>query len=85
MKAPPPAMPAFRPLSRWRRLLLVLLAVAMALTVMWSVLERPGAPPPPPRAEPGRCAPGQIDGCVGGRAAVIVPNAPTAPAAPASR
>jgi hypothetical protein len=65
-----PEIPEFKPLSRRRRLLLVALAVAMATTVMWSVLERPGAPP---RAEPEPCAPGQVDGCVGGRAVVIVP------------
>lgn len=47
MTAPPrlPPLERYRPLSTRRRLLIVLLAVATALSVAWMLLERPGAPP----------------------------------------
>ena len=50
-----------------RRLLLMLLAVAMAITLGWLLLYRPGgvkATPPPPPADRALCRPGQQDGCV---------------------
>ncbi len=58
-----------------RRLLVALLAVGTACTIAWLLIYRPGgvkrvAPPPPP--DVARCAAGQQEGCVGGRAAVIV-------------
>jgi hypothetical protein len=74
---PPPVEP-YRPLNARRRLLLVALALATAATVLWMLFERPGAPPPPPRVEPPRCAPGQTLGCVGGTAAIIMPTASAA-------
>lgn len=73
----------FPPLSRRRRLLIVALAVATAVTVVLMLVERPGGvkrPPPGAAADRARCSGGQTDGCVGGKAIVIV-----APAAPASR
>ena len=66
-----------------RRLLVALLAIATAITIGWLMIYRvggvkPKAPPPPPDVQ--RCAAGQQEGCVGGRAAVIVlsPTATTA-------
>ena len=63
----------YRPVSPRRRLLIVLLAVAMAVTVMWLLLERPGAvfPPRPSAAPPGPCADGRGTGCVGGVTQVL--------------
>lgn len=68
----------YQPLSRRRRLLIVGLAVAMAWTVGWLILEPPGGVQRP-RVAPGvlpdtaRCSQGQTTGCVGGKAMVIVP------------
>ena len=58
-----------------RRALIVLLAVATAITVVWAMLERPGGiqhPVRPPPADAARCALGQTQGCVGGRADIIL-------------
>lgn len=66
----------YRPMSGRRRLLIVVLAIATGLTVLLSLIYRPGAaPPPPPATTPDaeRCAAGQSQGCVGGKADVIVP------------
>ena len=65
----------YRPLSGRRRLLIVLLAVATAIAVVLLLLDPPGgvqrkrALP----VAPANCQPGQDQGCVGGRAQVIVP------------
>lgn len=78
--------PRYRPLSRRRRLLLVLLALATALVVLWLMLqpqlraqraavERRTAPVAPPAP----CAPGQTEGCVGGTMGVIVPASAARP------
>ena len=63
----------YRPVSPRRRLLIVLLAVAMAVTVMWLLLERPGAvfPPRPAPPLPADCADGRGTGCVGGVTQVL--------------
>jgi hypothetical protein len=76
---------AFRPVSLRRRLLVALLAVATAVTLFIMMLERIGAPEiprPPPPADPSVCAEGQLSGCLGGKAEVIV--VPAATPAPAS-
>ena len=62
-----------------RRVMVALLAIATAVTIGWLMLYRPGsvkpqAPPPPP--DVARCTAGQQEGCVGGRAAVIVLSPP---------
>lgn len=85
----PPRLPEhehYQPLSRRRRLLIVLLAISTAITVAWMLLERPGAPTlvrvVPARG--GASAPvcgSETPNCVGGKAQVIV----VPPAAPASR
>lgn len=78
-----PADDRYRPLTRRRRLLIVGLAVATAVTVVLMLVERPGGmkrPPPGAAPDRARCSDGQTEGCVGGKAVVIVP-----PAAPASR
>ena len=72
-----------------RRLLVAALAVATAVTLILMMLERVGAPAlPRPAAPPGPvpCAEGQLTGCLGGKAEVIlVPAAPAAAAASAPR
>jgi len=75
----------FPPVPLRRRLLIALLAVATAVTLFMMMLERIGAPEiprPPPPAGPSVCAEGQLSGCLGGKAEVIVVPAPAA--APAS-
>ncbi len=64
-----------------RRLLVLLLAVATAMTIGWLMLYRPGGVKPsgpPLPADAARCQAGQQDGCVGGRALVISPPASAA-------
>lgn len=64
-----PRSERYRPLPVRRRLLIVLLAVATALTVAWLLLERPGAPPLP------KPAAGGVQ--VGGKSEVFVVPAPS--------
>ena len=69
-----------------RRLLIAGLAVATAVTLILMMLERVGAPPlprPPPAPDAARCAPGQVSGCLGGKAEVILVPAASAAAASA--
>ncbi len=68
-----------------RRVMVLLLAVATAVTIGWLMIYRVGGvkpPPPPPAPDAPRCAAGQQEDCVGGRAQVI---ALPPSAAPASR
>ncbi|MEO5733758.1 MAG: hypothetical protein ABIN96_10435 [Rubrivivax sp.] len=76
----------FKPISPRRRLLIVVLALATAGTVMYSVLERPGlhltrqvtigpdgrSMPVARSDEPPRCSTAQQTDCVGGEARVIM-------------
>lgn len=71
--------PRYRPLSARRRLLVLALAIATALTVAALLLNPPGGVQRK-RHLPQPCAASQDTGCVGGRADVIV----LPPAAPAS-
>jgi hypothetical protein len=68
-----------------RRVLVAVLAVATATTLIMMMLERTGAPEiprPPAAAGPAPCAEGQLSGCLGGKADVIlVPAASGAAAA----
>jgi hypothetical protein len=73
----------YRPLSRRRRLLIALLAVATAVTIVWTLLR----PPAGSRAGAAAarmpdvplCGPGQTTDCVGGREEVfMVGPSPTA-------
>lgn len=83
---PEPQVDDYRPTSGRRRLLIALLAVATATTLIWMMLERVGAPPVRrvlPEDKP-RCAEGQTEGCVGGRAEVLVVPGPASAATPAS-
>lgn len=71
----------YRPISWRRRLLIVLLAVATAAFVVYSMTRRSGevrnAVLHP--ADVAACAPGQTEGCVGSMTAVIaVPSAAAA-------
>jgi hypothetical protein len=72
----------FRPVSRKRRLLIVVLAVATAAFVVYSMARKSGvvrnAVLHP--ADVPACAPGQTAGCVGSMTAVIAPPAPPPPA-----
>lgn len=71
----------YRPISWRRRLLIVVLAVATAAFVTYSMTRKSGivrnAVQHP--ADVAACAPGQTEGCVGSMTAVIV--TPAAPAA----
>ncbi len=91
----PPALPdtllkaldaRYRPLSGRRRLLILLLAIATAVTIFWLLLYRPGGVKATRvRVLPAVCAPGQTTGCIGGQSDVIVlPPQVAASAAPAS-
>ncbi len=76
------SVPEF-PRQPWRRrLLMVVLAIAMGWTVVTTMVDPPGGIKrnPPPRMDAATCQPGQTSGCVGGTATVIV-----SPAAAASR
>ena len=76
----------FRPTSRRRRVLIVLMALVMGVAVMWSmtrkwglvrsVLQHP--------ADVAACTDGQTSGCVGSKTQVLA-LPPPAPAAAASR
>ncbi len=70
--------------STRRRLLVAVLAVAVAVTIGWLMLYRPGSVMPQrlPPADAAPCQPGQQDGCVGGRAMVISVPPAAASAAP---
>jgi hypothetical protein len=77
----------YRPVSRKRRLLIALLAVATAVTIVLTLVSPPaGSRGPHPLAQmpdAAACGPGQTTDCVGGRADVFL-VAPTAVAAPAA-
>ena len=99
-KASPPQPPRneeYRPLSARRRWLIAGLAVATSVTVILSLLERPGAvfpaqsaqapqaPQAPQTAQTVECAAGQTERCAGGRTEVLAQPASAAPlAAPVS-
>jgi hypothetical protein len=70
-KRSPTADESYRPLPLRRQLLIVVLAVATAFTVLWMLLERPGAPHLK-RLDREVCSKGQTADCVGGKADVIV-------------
>lgn len=77
----------YRPISWRRRLLIVVLAVATAAFITYSMTRRSGevrnAVLHP--ADVAACTPGQTEGCVGSMTAVIVaPATPAAPSAAAS-
>ena len=67
-----------------RRVLVAVLAVATATTLIMMMLERTGAPEiprPPAAAGPAPCAEGQVSGCLGGKADVILVPAASGAAA----
>ena len=83
---PIPDVDDFPPPSWGRRLLTLLLALAVAGVVMFFVLRPPTPVPPhlvPPIRDAKPCIAGQTSECVGGMASVIV--APQAASAAASR
>ena len=69
---------SYRPVTARQRLWIVVLAMSVSFTVLWSLLERPGGLEGPKATvintivEPPRCGPGQTAGCVGGMVEVIV-------------
>ncbi len=77
----------FRPVSRARRGLIVVLAVATAAFVVYSMTRKSGlvrnAVQHP--ADVAACAPGQTEGCVGSMTAVIALPPPLAASSPGSR
>jgi hypothetical protein len=83
-----PAMKAddYRPVSRRRRLLIALLAVATAVTIVLTLVSPPaGSRGPHPLApDAAACGPGQTTDCVGGRTDVflVAPPPEAAPVAP---
>jgi len=75
----PRDLPRYQPLTRRRRLLLLGVAVATAVLVLWLML-RPQlrlmeAKRTPPTAPAVPCGAQQTEGCVGGTMGVIVPPA----------
>ena len=73
----------FRPVSRRRRLLILLLAVSLVLSVLYLMLGRRGSLFL--TTEVARCGPGQTEHCVGGLAeAYVVIAAPASAASAAS-
>ena len=62
----------YRPLSKRRRGLVLLLAVATAVTVMLMLLDPPGGPQRV-RRFPTECTATHTKGCVGGQVDVIAP------------
>jgi len=78
-----PELPRFRPIPRRRRLLLVALAIATAITVVSMLLDPPGRPEHPRDAQVRECPTGRGVNCVGGTAQVLL-VAPEAPSGAAS-
>ena len=81
--APSPELQRFRPLKRRRKLLIVALAVATAVSVVSMLLDPPGRPEKPRDAQVRECRDGRGSDCVGGKAQVLV--VPVAPAGSAAR
>lgn len=86
----PPAMEfepdPYRPVSRRGRVLIVVLTLATAAFITYSMTRRWGivqhaAPPTPAAPAVANCAPGQTSNCVGSMTSVIA----VPPATPASR
>jgi hypothetical protein len=88
----------YRPVSRRRRLLIALLAVATAVTIVLTLVSPPaGSRGPHPLAQApdaAACGPGQTTDCVGGRTDVFLvapppvvaePARPAGPPGPAAR
>jgi len=72
----------YHPTSRRQRLIIVAVTVATVVVLWLLLIYHPGGKP---RVwpEPKRCAPGQTEGCVGGKADVLLlPAAPASPASP---
>jgi hypothetical protein len=65
-------MTRYDPLPRRRRLLIVLLALATAVTVAWMLLAQPGRQPRP-RPDSPACAHAAQGGCIGGKVDVLRP------------
>jgi hypothetical protein len=76
----------YQPTSRRQRLKIVAVTVATVVSLWMLLLFRPGGHPRTyPQATPVACGPGQVVGCVGGRADVsLISNAPPAMPVPAS-
>ena len=72
----------FRPVTWRRRLLLLALGVATAVTIVTTLLAGPGGVRTRPPADAPRCAPGQTTACVGGTANLIVVTPPASAARP---
>jgi hypothetical protein len=73
----------FRPVKWRRRLLLVALAVATAISLLGYMMGRRSdilRAGPPEAADVATCKGGKTEGCVGGMATVIMAPAPAAPA-----
>ncbi|MCK7497283.1 MAG: hypothetical protein MZW92_45565 [Comamonadaceae bacterium] len=79
--APSSELPRFRPLPRRRRLLIVALAIATAVTVVSSLIDPPGRPENPRDAQVRECRSGRGVECVGGKADVLLVAPQAAPAA----
>ncbi len=73
----------YRPVSRRRRLLIALLAIATAVTIVMSLVSPPAGSRGPHAASQApdapACGPGQTTDCVGGRADVFLVPAPAGP------
>lgn len=86
MRPPPssadaePDVDRYQPIPPRRRWLIVALAIATAVTIVWLMLERVGAPPlkRPVTPDAAPCTEGRTTDCVGGTARVIVVPPPAA-------
>jgi len=81
-----PSVDPFPPLPWRKRVLVVCLTLGANWVLVTQIAGHPGGgdyvPPPPP--EPAPCAPGELQGCLGGLASVVVVPAPAESAASAA-
>lgn len=75
-------IPRFPRLPGRRRLMILLLAVATAITIVLTLIYPPGGVKRTRPGGPPMCAQGMTEECVGGKAMVIVPAPAASPAKP---
>lgn len=76
-----PKTERYRPINRRRRLLIALLAIAIAITGVLTLLDPLGGIQRKRRL-PQPCGAGQQEGCVGGKSEVLILQPPASAASP---